>query len=387
MRYLLPLFLLACSAPNGNSVISVYMTSDFAPSTELSRVETTVLSNREVLGGADYFAFPSDDFDRGALVAQLEVAPGDYEVRVRAYDPEGVPVAEVRRFTSVGADSELWVEVSSECVDVACTGTDVCSEGACVAASCADDSSLCVDDPGPTEPEPRMPERPATPAPCDQPLTESVVLDLTIANVPDPRYVDGYENVEGSDLDRRASDSDDSGGCNIPDFVDPVDRNGGVDNQLASLEPTLDSFTASSLDEQIYAAGTRLAVRLEPRADTDGLGCVDVTFETEDLTTTVPAGIEDGLIRARLGSTWRMPNFLGTDASTRVRDLHIRVDRVTHRTYVSGIVSNADMVDALSRLSGGPTDVLESLVESVADQEPNRSLFCSAMSVGFEAVE
>ena len=233
----------------------------------------------------------------------------------------------------------------------------------------------------------------------------------------------GVEIADGFDVDGRVSDETDAEGCNIPDFTG-TDGRMGVDNQLASLKPTLDSFIDGGLDATIsesLADGSIILLMELTGADSteddsvslnillgqvpgggtpmlgaDGKLAAGQTFDVDPASVdasgnalvSVPARMEDGQL---IAGPLDLPLSIPVDATT-VLTLNIRqagveanvVDGALTSGLIGGELIIMELIDTVIAIGGDgvPIDVVRSTLESVADLSPDVDGICQSLSIG-----
>ncbi|MEM9073397.1 MAG: hypothetical protein AAGE52_33135 [Myxococcota bacterium] len=256
------------------------------------------------------------------------------------------------------------------------------------------------------------------PGECADGACDFVVNNLVI---PDVAVMGGAEVADGFNVDGRESDETDAEGCNIPDFTGSDGRT-GVDNQLASLKPTLDSFVDGGLDATIDGAladGSIILLMRLTGADTTndsdvmlsvGLGEVPgggapmlggdgrlapgQTFDAGDVAVPVSARTEGGILRA---GPLNLPLSIPFDETTSI-DLNINSAEVEANVTATGLSNGLiggeliieELITTVMAVAGDgiPIDVVRNTLESVADLSPDADGVCQSVSVGivFDAV-
>ena len=136
--------------------VNVLLVTDYAPGTEVARVETTLDSEP----GASVTIGPSDSLSgAGHTVATLTgVSPGPHVIEVRLYDARGASFTARAIAVPVGHDVSVRVSIARGCTGVVCPRLGdppdhtTCSGGACVADGmacatvdeCGSSSFACV---------------------------------------------------------------------------------------------------------------------------------------------------------------------------------------------------------------------------------------------------
>lgn len=377
------------------------VTSDLAAVTELTSVEVSLSRGTTLVTGVDYAFVPADNLDDGVRVAELRAPSDEYVLRVRAFDPAGGLIAEQVRDVRLTSRFGVSVFIDGACVDVTCPGDGdprtftACMGGNCVPPACLDDPSLCDVDGGADAGTDAVVDAPldtlldvAVDAPLDSDIEPTCSLPgisgmWSIVDVPELRSLDGVDDaVEGADIDGRISDSTDEEGCFISDFVDP-DGTSGIDNQLASLVPTIVGLGSEGLGPTLMMAGVSFSVRTGTIA---GGMCDIVIFSAEGEEYQAPGFVRDNIMRATFaGSRMTMPWL--TEEGLTMRDLSVRFDTRTDVVHLSGRLSVEELVDSFVVAGGGmvPEDTVRSLLESLADLDPDPMGVCRSLSASFEA--
>lgn len=145
--------LLACvltGCPAAQPTLAIDLRTDFLPAvdfiavrTEIARGSATVYENEAMVSSAD-------DFLAGARVAQLELEPGEYVLRLTLLGPGASElVARNAAFVMPDANLALTVLVTRDCAGVVCPGPGddasltECVGGRCVDPGCTPGSPLC----------------------------------------------------------------------------------------------------------------------------------------------------------------------------------------------------------------------------------------------------
>jgi len=198
-----------------------------------------------------------------------------------------------------------------------------------------------------------------------------------IVGVPD--VLDG--RVEGADLDGLDTVEGDLGGCGMPDGVDPIDRQRGIDNRFAVLKPNLDALLEeSNVDDILRARDVQLHVRVEPSD-----ACVRVTLQIDDTIARGEGRVDDeGNVRAELDGRWRAIGLLAETDAWDIGDLSIRVDRDMTRAMLAGSQDITPWITITDGLET-PPEIRDSILESIHDLHPDDEGVCRAMSLGFIA--
>lgn len=392
-------FAAACSS--GDPELLVDVTSDLAAVTELTSVEVSLSRGTTLVTGVDYAFVPVDDLRAGVRVAELRAPSDDYVLRVRAFDPAGALIAEHVRDVRLVSRFGVSVYIDGACVGIECPGDGdprtftACMAGSCVPPACLDDPTLCdvdagfdagtdvgVDAPidagidvGPDAPDAMADASIDVSPTCTLP---DLAGTYTIASIPEVRIADGLEVVEGADIDLRTSDTSDVLGCQIPDFDDP-DGTRGIDNQLASLKPTLDGFV--DVDEAFLAADVSFQLRTEMEA-----GCDVVVLTSGDTEYRAVASVSGAILRARFGPSSAM-QFPSLDPTTpwTLRNVQLRYDLMERAAWIAGSLDIDDVVAGFVAVAEVPEDVLRTTLESIADLEPDSAGSCVSISAGVEA--
>jgi len=228
--------------------------------------------------------------------------------------------------------------------------------------------------------------------------------------------------VPGFDLDGRISDATDDLGCNQEDWVSP-DGVPGIDNQVASLGPVLETVSGEDLQDAIDAslADGSLILLMELEgvdATSDETVTLDVasgstvdgdppTLDgsaiapgqsfTIDLTPVdgATAVLRDGVLEA---SVSELPLALPIDATTTldllIRGARLRATVTEVPSLEDGLIGGSLAVDEfVTAFQVVAPDVdsalIRSVLEGVADLEPDGDGICQAVSIGitFESVE
>lgn len=247
-------------------------------------------------------------------------------------------------------------------------------------------------------------------------VTNSVVI-------PDVDLMGGVEVANGFDIDMRVSDTGDVEGCMIPDFTAPDGRE-GIDNQLASLKPTLNGFIDGGLDATIEGAlsdGDLILLMELTGAESTDDSDVTLSLFLGQTTDGAPPMLEGGSIAA--GQTFNLdPASVNPDGSAVVSvpastvagslaagpidiPLAFPLDETTTLTLnirsasvsadiqagalANGIIGGELIIDELITTVmaiGGdlPISVIQSTLESVADLSPDGDGVCQSLSVGIE---
>jgi len=330
---------------------------------------------------------------------------------------------------------------------VACIGAGGCSGGqACLpdgsgfsACECAPEEDMGPGDlgagdmgpgdlgpgdmgPGDLGPEPEDMALDMSPPPRPLDCTGADARCLFVASTLSVAVEDVAGAVPGFDLDGRISDATDDLGCNQEDWVSP-DGVPGIDNQFASLAPTLEAALGEDLQDAIDASiadgSLILLMELEgvdaTNDDTvtldvasgstadgdpptlDGTAIAPGQSFTIDLTPVddAPAVLRGGVLEA---SAPELPFSLPIDATTNldviIRDAQVRATVTGVPTLEDGVIGGWLMLDELvTAFQAAAPDVdsalIRSVLEGVADLEPDGDGICQAVSIAvtFEGVE
>lgn len=225
------------------------------------------------------------------------------------------------------------------------------------------------------------------------------------------RSFDGTR-ADGFDLDDRISSAGDPEGCSQQDFV-AFDGTRGIDNQFASLIPTLESVGEGSLDMlyfEIFLEGDP-PVLIEARHvdDLANDDCIDVLvhrgryddrgaprfeminyapgqlFRSFESFRYADASIQRRTLTARGGVYPFALPIAGTIAVNRLRDAQIRADVVgdqLSRILAGGRWQVEAAVESIVGAGDLPPDVVRSVLESIADLAPGPDGTCTGISVG-----
>lgn len=241
--------------------------------------------------------------------------------------------------------------------------------------------------------------------------------------IPDVALMGGVEVANGFDIDDRVSDTSDVQGCQIPDFTAPDGRE-GIDNQLASLKPTLDGFIDGGLDATIETAladgDLILLMELTGAESTDdatvmlnlylgqtvdggppmldgGMIAAGQTFNLDPASVngdgspmvSVPASTVAGAVQAGpIDIPLAFPLDETTTLTLNIRSASVSAD-VTAGALANGLIGGELIIDELITTVmaiGGdlPIEVIQSTLESVADLSPDGDGVCQSLSVGIE---
>ena len=244
-----------------------------------------------------------------------------------------------------------------------------------------------------------------------------VVNELAI---PDVTVMGGVETTQGFNIDGRVSDDTDAQGCFQPDFTSPDGRE-GIDNQLATLKPTLAGFIGDldmTISDALADGSVILLMELTGAESTDdsdvglnlylgevpgggapmladGKIAAGQTFDINPASVdssgnplvSVPASTVGGRVTA---GPLDLPLTLAVDASTSIT-LNIRNASVQATvgdgTLTDGIIGgelNIDELVAIATGLGGGVDegTIRTVLEPIADLNPNGDMVCQSVSVG-----
>ena len=247
-----------------------------------------------------------------------------------------------------------------------------------------------------------------------------VADDLVIPTEDPPGVVNGF------DLDGRVSDDTDAEGCFQPDFTSP-DGTMGVDNQLATLAPTLEGALGSDLDATIaealgdgsiiilmeldgaetteddsvtlnlylgeLTADDTCAMDAEPMCITAGK-TFDINGDSVDASgnalISVPATITGGTLMAEVDTLeLNIPFDEGTNIELTIRNATVRAD-VGSDTLENGLIGGQlnieELITTVMAVGGEdiPVGLVRSTFETVADLDADADGVCQAVSVGIE---
>jgi hypothetical protein len=228
-------------------------------------------------------------------------------------------------------------------------------------------------------------------------------------------------NVPGFDIDGRISDATDDVGCNQEDWVSPEGVM-GIDNQLASLAPTLEAALGEELQPTIDGAiadgsiiilmdikglefdddDVTMDLALGSTADGEApmlsgsalapgqTFTIDMTY-VED----APGTVSDGLLDIQLST---LPLSIPFDETTvialTIRDARVQATVTATPSLDGGLIGGSLNIDELvTTVEEVAPDIdpalIQTTLEGVADLEPDGDGICQNVSVGitFEGVE
>lgn len=137
------LVLAACSEHTGHS-LTVHVITGLVPGPEFNRLETDVFrasaDEQRAIDHADTDAFFGLPYARGQDVAKFAgLASGELVVRVRAYTPQGVRLAEQNVRMTLSSDSQITLYLDRACANVQCPApAGSATLTACFGGQCAD---------------------------------------------------------------------------------------------------------------------------------------------------------------------------------------------------------------------------------------------------------
>ena len=230
--------------------------------------------------------------------------------------------------------------------------------------------------------------------------------------------------VPGFNIDGMVSTVDDEAGCFIEDFTSP-DGEMGIDNQLATLAPTLEAALSTNLQETIDGAiadgdiiilmtvndldtvdddsvTLDLALGAVPEGGTIELdGTALAAGQTFDPGTTyvtaAPANVEDGVLTVTVSE---LPLAIPIDATTTamltIRDASVRAtvagdpSPALNDGLIGGSLNIEELIATVQEIEPSlPPDTIRGVLEPVADLVPDADGICQNVSVGitFRGVE
>lgn len=228
--------------------------------------------------------------------------------------------------------------------------------------------------------------------------------------------------VPGFDIDGRISDATDDLGCNQEDWTSP-DGTPGIDNQLASLAPTLEAALGTDLQETIDGAIADGSIII--LMDVKGADTVDDDSVTMDLAlgslpdgatlelngTAIAAGqtfnidmtyvmdgpgtIEDRILTVQVSTLpLEIPFDETTTIALTIRDARVQATITDTPELNGGLIGGSLNIDELvtTVMAVAPdidAGLIRTTLEGVADLEPDGDGICQNVSVGitFEGVE
>lgn len=259
-----------------------------------------------------------------------------------------------------------------------------------------------------------------TPLPGDCAAGECVFVVNDLA-IPDVMVMGGAEIAQGFNLDDRVSDETDIQGCMQPDFMSPDGRE-GIDNQLATLKPSLSGFVGDldmTISDALADGSVILLMELSGADSTedpdvtlnlylgevpgggapmlaDGKIAPGQTFDIDPVSVdasgnplvSVPAATVGGRVTA---GPLDLPLTLAIDATTTVT-LNIRQATVeatvTDGALTDGIIGGElgidEIVSLAEELGAGGVDpgTIRGILEPIADLNPDAEGICQSVSVG-----
>jgi len=232
---------------------------------------------------------------------------------------------------------------------------------------------------------------------------------------------DDAGNVPGFDIDGRVSDSTDELGCFQEDWTSP-DGTVGVDNQLATLAPTLEAALGSDLQETIDGAiadgsiiilmdvkglestNDSITMDLALGSTADGnppmlsgtsiapgqTFTVDMTYVTD-----APGVVAGGVMTVQVDTLpLSIPFDETTEIALTIRSATVRATVTETPALTGGLIGGSLNIDELvtTVMAVAPdidAGLIRTTLEGVADLEPDGDGVCQNVSVGitFEGVE
>lgn len=278
-----------------------------------------------------------------------------------------------------------------------------------MAVGCGDDDTDTTgDDPG---------DDPPMPLNCGGADPQCLFVGSTLAI----GVEDASGNVPGFDIDDRVSDSTDEQGCFQEDWTSPSGTP-GIDNQLATLAPTLEAALGEDLQETIDGAIADGSIII--LMDVKGLESTndDITMDlslgstadgeppmlngtalaagqtfTVDMTyvNDAPGTVSGGVMTVSVDTLpLGIPFDEETTISLTIRNATVRATVTETPTLSGGLIGGSLNIDELvTTVMAVAPDIDASLIrttlEGVADLEPDGDGICQNVSVGitFEGVE
>lgn len=279
-----------------------------------------------------------------------------------------------------------------------------------MAVGCGDDDTDTTgDDPG---------DDPPMPLNCGGADAQCLFVGSTLAiGVEDP----DTGAVPGFDIDDRVSDSTDEQGCFQEDWTSPSGTP-GIDNQLATLAPTLEAALGSDLQETIDGAiadgsiiilmdvkglestNDDITMDLSLGSVPDGATLelngtaiaagqtfnVDMTYVSD-----APGTVSGGVMTVSVATLpLAIPFDEETEIALTIRDATVRATVTETPTLSGGLIGGSLNIDELvtTVMAVAPdidAGLIRTTLEGVADLEPDGDGICQNVSVGitFEGVE
>ncbi len=232
---------------------------------------------------------------------------------------------------------------------------------------------------------------------------------------------DASGNVPGFDIDNRVSDSTDEQGCFQEDWTAP-DGTPGIDNQLATLAPTLEAALGSDLQETIDGAIADGSIII--LMDVKGLESTndDITMDlslgstadgnppmlngtaiapgqsfTIDMTyvSDAPGTVSGGVMTVAVDTLpLSIPFDETTEIALTIRSATVQATVTETPALTGGLIGGSLNIDELvtTVMAVAPdidAGLIRTTLEGVADLEPDMDGICQNVSVGitFEGVE
>jgi hypothetical protein len=228
------------------------------------------------------------------------------------------------------------------------------------------------------------------------------------------RQIDGVSS--GFDLDDRASDGTDPGGCRKLDYESP-DGVPGVDNQFALLLPAIEAAGGLAFEgliqDAVNAGNILIMIEVESADDLADDECVSVIIQrgeglpivnrddrieggqTFDRNTDISISRTDGAaidggVLAIDGVAFDIPAYVFTfDFLIPVTDGKVRMEIHQDGTatgVMGGGISVQALIDVVSSIdgAGGVPDAVTALAPGLADLFPDESGDCQSVSVALE---
>lgn len=279
-----------------------------------------------------------------------------------------------------------------------------------MAVGCGDDDTdtMTTDDPG---------DDPPMPLNCGGADAQCLFVGSTLAI----GVEDASGNVPGFDIDDRVSDSTDEQGCFQEDWTSPSGTP-GIDNQLATLAPTLEAALGSDLQETIDGAIADGSIII--LMDVKGLESTndDITMDlslgstadgnppmlngtaiaagqtfTVDMTyvNDAPGTVTGGVMNVAVDTLpLAIPFDETTEIALTIRSATVQATVTETPALTGGLIGGSLNIDELvtTVMAVAPdidAGLIRTTLEGVADLEPDSDGICQNVSVGitFEGVE